>query len=86
VEKNGIFSYSLTADVSLLDTSGAILGGQKDFGTWQFSSRRPVTEFMMYFTFDFSGLAAGDYVVETVIRDQNSAKSLAFSTPIAVVP
>lgn len=86
VETDGIYSYSLTADVSLLEKSGNVLGGQKDFGRWQFGSRRPVTEFMMYFTFDFSGLAEGDYLVETIIRDQNSAKTITFTTPIVIVP
>ena len=86
VKTDDVYSYSLTADVSLLEESGNVLGGQKDFGRWQFASRRPVTEFMMYFTFDFSGLDGGDYLVETVIRDQNSEKTVTFSTPVVIVP
>lgn len=86
IEEDGIYSYSLTADVTLLDTKGGVLGGQKDFGTWKFASRRPVTEFMMYFTFDFTGLDGGEYVIETIIRDQHSPKTAAFSTPVTIAP
>jgi len=86
VEKDGLYSYSLKADVALLDPEGAVLGGRRDFGQWQFASRRPVTDFMMFFTYDFSGLAEGSYVIETIIRDQNSAKTVTVTTPIAIAP
>jgi uncharacterized protein (DUF2141 family) len=49
------------------------------------SSRRPVTEFMMFFTFDFSGLTPGSYAIETIIKDSNSDKTINMTTPITVV-
>ena len=41
---------------------------------------------MMYFTFDFSGLAGGEYLVETIIRDQLSEKTVTFTTPVVIGP
>ena len=84
-EAEGIYSFKLTADFTLTDSDGQVLGGQRGFGNWEMVSRRPITEFMMYFTYDFSGLPPGEYAVETVVHDDNSDKSLRFTTPIEMV-
>ena len=78
------FAFSLTADFTLVGGDGQILGGQRDFGRWEMRGRRPVTEFMMFFTFDFEGLPAGSYTIETLIRDSLSNRTLALSTPITI--
>ncbi len=84
-EGSGGYRFALTADFTLVDGAGQILGGQREFGRWEVSARRPVTDFMMYFTFDFSGLKAGTYNIETTVRDLNSEKTLEFITPFVVV-
>ena len=86
LEQDGVYSYDVTADVTIVDSNGVIRGGQKDFGSWKFASRRPVVELGLYFTFDLSGLDEGDYIIETVIRDRNSPKTASFSTPVTIVP
>lgn len=84
-ETDGGYSFSLTADFTLVGTEGQILGGQRDFGRWEMNSRRPVMEFMMFFTFDFSGLSPGTYTIETIIKDTLSEKTLELSTPVVIV-
>ena len=84
-EEGGEYSFSLTADFTLVGGEGQILGGQRDFGRWEMSGRRPVTEFMMYFTFDFEGLPAGTYTIETLIKDSFSDRTLELSTPVAII-
>lgn len=79
------YSFSLKADFTLVDGDGQILGGQRDFGRWEMSGRRPVTEFMMFFTFDFEGLPAGNYTIETLIMDTLSNRTLEVDLPITIV-
>ena len=84
LEDKGNYRFALTADFTLVDGGGQILGGQREFGRWEMSARRPVTDFMMYFTFDFTGLKAGSYNIETTVRDLNSDRVLEFVTPFVV--
>ncbi len=83
-EGEGLYRFLLTADFTLVSGKGEILGGQRDFGRWEMTSRQPVTEFMMFFTYDFSGLSPGDYTIETLIKDANSDRTLTLNTPIVV--
>ena len=55
------------------------------FGVLKLSSRFPNKEFMGKITYTFSGIEPGDYVVQTNIRDQNSDKTVTFSTPFKIV-
>jgi len=83
-EEGGLYRFHLTADFTLVSGKGEILGGQRNFGNWETTSRQPVTEFMMFFTYDFSGLTPGDYTIETLIKDANSTRTLTLTTPIVV--
>jgi hypothetical protein len=83
-EEEGLYRFLLTADFTLVSGKGEILGGQRDFGRWEMTSRQPVTEFMMFFTYDFSGLSPGEYTIETLIKDANSERTLTLNTPIVV--
>ena len=83
-EEGGLYRFHLTADFTLVSGKGAILGGQRDFGRWEMTSRQPPTDFMMLFTYEFSGLVPGDYTIETLIKDANSDRTLTLNTPIVV--
>jgi hypothetical protein len=83
-EEDGRYHLLLTADFTLVSGQGAILGGQRDFGRWEMTSRQPPTDFMMFFTYEFSGLTPGDYTIETLIKDANSDRTLTLNTPITV--
>jgi len=84
-EENGLYRIRLTADYALLDGAGTLLAGQRDIGSWEMESRRPVLEFMLFFTYDFSDFPAGAYTLETVVKDALSEGSLTIDTPIVIV-
>ena len=84
-EENGLYRISLTADYALLDGTGTLLAGQRDIGNWEMESRRPVMEFMIFFTYDFSDFPTGAYTLETVVNDAFSDRSLKIDTPIVIV-
>jgi hypothetical protein len=83
-EADGIYVISLALDFTLLDESGKILGGQRDFDRLEMESRRPVMEFMVSFTYDTEGLPAGNYTFETLIRDSFSDRRLKVQMPIVI--
>lgn len=83
-EEDGLYRIALTADYALLDKAGAVLAGQRDIGRWEMESRRPVLEFMLFFTYDFSDFPAGVYTLETVVQDAFSDRSLTIATPIVI--
>jgi hypothetical protein len=83
-EEGGLYRLLLTTDFTVVDDQGSIYGGQRDFGRWEAASRRPVTEFLMFFTYDLSGLAPGEYVIETVVRDAYSDRTLELATPVVI--
>lgn len=85
VEEKSGYRFALTADFTLVDSEGRILGGQREFHRWELTARRPVTGYWMYLTFEFSDLKAGTYNIETVFRDLNSDRTLEFVTPFVVV-
>jgi len=84
-EEDGLYRIALTADYALLDGAGTLLAGQRDIGSWKMESRRPVLEFMLFFTYDFSDFPAGAYTLETVVKDAFSDRSLKIDTPIVIV-
>jgi hypothetical protein len=83
-EEDGLYRLLLTTDFTVVDDRGNIYGGQRDFGRWEAASRRPVTEFLMFFTYDLGGLAPGEYVIETVVRDAYSDRTLELATPVVI--
>lgn len=85
LEENGLYRIALTADYALLDGVGTLLAGQRDIGSWKMESHRPLLEFMLFFTYDFSDFPAGTYILETVVKDDFSDRSLKIDTPIVIV-
>lgn len=80
-----IYLLKMALDFEIKNSSGESLATQKDFAKWELRSRIPNKEFMGKITYTFSGVEPGDYVVETHIRDQNSDKTVTFSTPFKIV-
>lgn len=80
-----IYLLKMALDFEIKTSSGESLATQKDFAKWELRSRIPNKEFMGKITYTFSGIEPGDYTVETNIRDQNSDKTVTFSTPFKIV-
>ena len=83
--KNGdLWKTDVSVDFAVKSKDGEVLGEQKDFQKIQLASRVKNREFMVFFTYTFSGIPAGEYVVDTTLRDQVSGKSGTFSLPFTV--
>ena len=78
-----LFVIELDADVELRTPEGKILGGQANFAHFSYRSRVPNREFFAVMTYNFTGFAAGDYVVVTRLRDKNTSKTGEFQLPFA---
>ena len=79
-----MWQTDLSADVAIKDKDGKEIYAQKDFQKLDLSSRIRNHEFMTRFTFLFTGLPAGDDVLETTLRDAVSSKSGTFSLPFKI--
>lgn len=85
VKRSGdIYSIAISADFSIVDSKGVVIGGQQNFGRWTMRSRAFNTEFMMYFTFNLRGLPAGQYRLLVTLNDQNSDKKADFEQPFVI--
>jgi hypothetical protein len=83
-ETDGGFAYELTADYRLLTKSGQVLAEQENFATFSGSGRSRQRELSAALTFQFSGLPAGDYQLETSFTDEVGGATSAFSLPFSV--
>lgn len=84
-EEGGLYTVSLALDFTLMDESGKLLGGQRNYDRLEMKSRRPVMEFMAFFTYDTEGLAAGRYIFETLLRDSFADRNLKVAIPVVIV-
>lgn len=83
-QKSGdIYEIDLVADVSLRHPRGTI-GGQKAFANFGLKSLVKNREFYAFITYDFAGLAPGEYAVKTTLTDRASGKSTEFDLPFTI--
>ena len=80
-----LYTINMALDFNIKSSTGESLAIQENFAKWELRSRVPNKEFMGKLTYTFSGIDPGDYVVETVIRDQNSDKTVTFPTSFKIV-
>jgi hypothetical protein len=79
-----MWQTDLATDVTIKDKDGKEIYSQKDFQKLALSSRIRNHEFMTRFTFQLTGLAVGNYTLETTLRDAVSSKSGTFSLPFVI--
>ncbi|MEC9493381.1 hypothetical protein [Flexistipes sp.] len=85
IEKtNSLNHITIATDLHVLDPEGNILMGKKNFGSFDFVSPFPNTEFKMDLTYTLSGAPPGKYLLETVLRDKNSNKTTEFVKTIKI--
>lgn len=74
--KNGLYEFGFTADFTLEDEKGTVLGGQKGFADLGFKSWNFNTELSLTFTYSFSGFDKGKYKIVTDVHDKYSDKTV----------
>jgi hypothetical protein len=74
----------INADFEIRTRDGRILGGQKDFGRFEFASRDQNQEIMTHLTIRLSGAPPGSYVFGATYRDQISGKSASLELPFEI--
>ena len=80
------YNFGVAADFSVTDAKGNILGGKKGFGSWEVTTRnRPLFDFFMTLTYNFTGIKPGKYFVLTTLNDKHGGGSVTIKTPIEVV-
>lgn len=78
------FVIDMTADVEVKTAAGKRLGGQKDFVKLGLRSRIPNREFFGVVVYQFEGLATGEYVATTTIKDKQSGDEAVFDLPFQI--
>ncbi|MBW2309242.1 MAG: hypothetical protein JRG73_20155 [Deltaproteobacteria bacterium] len=76
---------SLSTDFNILDTEGNVLAGKRDFGRWTMKSRAYNTQFMLKLNYSLTGAPPGRYKIETVVKDNFSAKRASVIQDIEIV-
>lgn len=78
------FIIDMTADVEVKTAEGKRLGGQKDFVQLGLRSRIPNREFFGVVVYQFEGLAKGDYIATTTVKDKKSGDEAVFDLPFQI--
>jgi hypothetical protein len=82
--ENGMRHALVAADFEIRTPAGKILGGQKNFGRFEFTSHEQNQEVMTHLTIRLSGAPAGKYVFAATYRDQMNGKSVDLSLPFEI--
>ncbi|MEO9527520.1 hypothetical protein [Roseibium sp.] len=78
------YDYELTASFRLLTPAGQVLAEQDNFATFSGSGRTRQRELSAALSFEFSGLPAGAYRIETRFKDEIGGTQSAFTLPFTV--
>ena len=82
--ENGVNRALVAADFEIRTPDGKILGGQKNFGRFEFMSHEQNQEIMTHLTIRLSGAPAGSYEFAATYRDQVSGKSANLTLPFEI--
>jgi len=81
---DGVNRALVAADFEIRTPDGKILGGQKNFGRFEFNSHDQNQEIMTHLTIRLSGAPAGDYIFAATYRDQINGKSANLTLPFEI--
>jgi len=81
------YRYSIIGAFDILDSTGRVLGGQKNLGPYEQGGYRTFsTETMLVMTIGIQGLAAGSYVMRVTLTDNlDQTKSVQLDKPFNIV-
>jgi hypothetical protein len=73
-----------TADFELFDAGGAVIGGTKAFGSFQFTAMQPRQEVFAVVGLDMSNVPLGTYVLRYHFNDANGRKAASVDMPFSI--
>jgi hypothetical protein len=79
-----IWHAVLAADLVIHSKDGAEIYRQGDFADLPVASRARIREFFVNLTYTLSGIPAGDYLIDTVLRDTNGEKRATCTLPFTI--
>jgi hypothetical protein len=79
-----VWHLEMAIDITVKSKAGNVLLEKADFQKLKFGSRVRNREFMTNITYTFKGIANGDYILDTTLRDLVSGKKGTFSLPFVV--
>jgi hypothetical protein len=81
---DGLNRAHIATDFEIRSPDGKILGGQRDFGRFEFASHDQNQEIMTHLTIRLSGAPAGRYLFAATYRDQMTGKSATLELPFEI--
>lgn len=81
----GLYSIGFFVDLKVMTEMGEILGDLQNVTELDLTSRYPNREFQANLTYNLEGIAPGRYILQTTLRDKNSAKIGTFENTVEFV-
>lgn len=81
----GLYSMGFGVDLKVMSETGEVLGEIPDLTQVELSSRNKNREFQANITYTLNGIEPGRYVLQTTLKDKNSAKTGTFENAIEIV-
>lgn len=81
----GLYSIGFFVDLKVLTEGGEVLGDLQNLTELELTSRYPNREFQANLTYNLEGVPPGRYVLQTTLRDKNSAKIGSFENTVEFV-
>jgi hypothetical protein len=82
--EGGVNRSLIVTDFEIRSPDGKVLGGQKEFGRFEFASHDRNHEIMTHLTITLSGAPRGSYVFAATYRDQVNNKSATLELPFEI--
>lgn len=79
-----IHRANMITDFEIRTADGKVLGGQKDFGRFEFASHEQNQEVMTHLTITLSGAPRGQYLIAATYRDQVTGNSASLELPFEI--
>lgn len=79
---DGLYSIGFFVDLKVMTEAGEVLGDLQNLTELNLTSRYPNREFQANLTYNLDGVPPGRYVLQTTLRDKNSAKFGSFENTV----
>jgi hypothetical protein len=82
---DGLFASGFYVDLKVINAAGDVLGELQNLTEQNQVSRHKIHEYQANLTLTIGGIPPGPYVLQTTLRDKNSAKIGSFETAVEFV-